>query len=693
MNLTDPITTIPGVGESYAKKLEKLGINSIKDLLYHIPHRYLDFRAVSPIRQTAIDQTYTITGTVDEITNSYTRRGKKITQAFLTDESGTIQLIWFNQTYLTKIIRPGDTIQASGKVTWWDRQKAIIAPLWQKTDQNDINTDITGALIPIYPETEGITSNWLHKTIRTAWEKCKHFLEEHHTESFLQQFELPKLPDALEALHFPKDPAYAEHARKRLAFDEMFAIQKLSKLRRDAWNRQQVLFRYDGSEHGQNIVDFISRLPFELTDAQHRVIKHVLEDLMKPQPMNRLIQGDVGSGKTVVAAVAAYAAHLAQQQTIFLAPTEVLAQQHAETLEHLFKDYDLQIARVTGSKKDDGFHTASIIVGTHAVFHHKEVLNPSGLVIIDEQHKFGVEQQKTLIAPTDTVPHLLTMTATPIPRSIALTIYGDQDLSLIDELPPGRLPVKTWLVPDAKRADAFAWIKDQILLTKEKRMPRAEGLPKLPQSDSYSYETDEHFLGEASSFNLPANQAIIVYPLIEDSDHETMADVKAATTEFEKLKKTFAPLNVALIHGRMPAKDKNSIIDNFRTGTIDILVTTSVVEVGIDAPGASIIVVENAERFGLATLHQLRGRVGRRGQQAYCFLFTSSTDELTLQRLKAMETHHNGLNLAKIDLELRGPGQLFGTRQHGVGELKFAKITDIELIEKTRQAVDLLNNQ
>jgi len=687
MDLHDPVTTIPGVGESYAKKLNNLGITTIQDLLYHIPHRYLDFRTISAIRIAEVDQAYTVVGTVLEITTSYTRRGKKITQATLSDDSGTLQLIWFNQTYISKLIQPGDTIRASGKISWWDRKKAIVAPLWQKATDHD---ETTGQLIPIYPETEGVTSNWLHKTVTTAWEKIKHAIEEHLDTELLRQFELPKLEQALETLHFPQDPQHAEQARRRLAFDEMLALQKQSQQRRVAWNQQKVTFRYNVTENGQKIVDFIANLPFELTDAQHRVVKHILDDLEKAQPMNRLVQGDVGSGKTVVAAIAAYVAHLTKQQTIFLAPTEVLAQQHADSLQQLFKEYGIRLARVTGSKKDDNFHTAHIIVGTHALFHQKDLLNPSGLVVIDEQHKFGVEQQKTLIAPADTAPHLLTMTATPIPRSIALTIYGDQDLSLIDELPPGRLPVKTWVVSDTKRPDAFTWIKDQILT---EQMPRAEGLLKMPQSGLYPYETDEHLLGEASnspSSSTPA-QAIIVYPLIEDSDHETMADVRAATTEFEKLTKTFAPLKVALIHGRLPAKDKNKIIEDFRNGNIDILVTTSVVEVGIDAPGASIIAIENAERFGLATLHQLRGRVGRRGQQAYCFLFTASDDEITNQRLKAMETYHNGLKLAEIDLELRGPGQIFGTRQHGIGELKFAKITDIALIEKTREALALID--
>lgn len=672
MSLHDPVTELPGVGESYAKKLQKLNINTVKDLLYHIPHRYLDFRKISPIRIAEVEQAYTVIGIVSEITTAYTRRGKKITRAVLSDDSGTIQLIWFNQTYVSKLIQPGDTIRASGKISWWDRQKAIIAPLWQKTTDQE---EITGQIIPIYPETDGITSNWLHKTATTAWEKAKHAIEEHLDTELLRQFELPKLDRALETLHFPQDPQQAEQARLRLAFDEMLELQRQSKKRRDAWNKQKVLFHYDVSGNGQDIIDFIANLPFQLTDAQHRVVKHILDDLEKGQPMNRLVQGDVGSGKTVVAAIAAYVAHLAKQQTIFLAPTEVLAHQHAESLRQLFKDYDIRLARVTGSVKDDEFHNAHIIVGTHALFHQKNVLNPPGLVIIDEQHKFGVEQQKALLSPQESAPHLLTMTATPIPRSIALTIYGDQDLSLIDELPPGRLPVKTWVVPDAKRTNAFVWIKDQIV---NKQM--------------LQHETDKYFSKEASSSSSSTpTQAIIVYPLIEDSDHETMADVKAATTEFEKLTKTFAPLKVALIHGRLPAKDKNKIIEKFRNGVIDILVTTSVVEVGIDAPGASIIVIENAERFGLATLHQLRGRVGRRGQQAYCFLFTSSDDEITTQRLKAMETHHNGLKLAEIDLELRGPGQLFGTRQHGIGELKFAKITDIALIEKTREALALID--
>lgn len=650
MSLTNPVTTLSGVGEKYAKKLEKLGIFTVYDLIFHIPHRYLDFSKVAQIKNIQIDETYTITGTITEIKNTYTRRHKKITTATVQDETGSIQLVWFNQVFLTKVLFAGDRIRASGKVSWWDRKRAIIAPVWKKIDEGE---PAIGDILPIYPETEGVQSNWLTKIVKSAWQKNKHLLVETLHESILHDFNLPTLVETLETLHFPTDLTKTEQARYRLAFEEVFSIQKESQKRRMQWNNQPAPFVVDMAKHNDGIINFIAKLPFTLTDAQHRVAKHLLTDLSKNRPMNRLLQGDVGSGKTVIAAIGAYIAHLHGYKTVILAPTEVLAQQHASTLQELFKEHALTIAIVTGSTKTDEFHAADIIVGTHALFNQKDTIERLGLLIVDEQHKFGVEQRAQLVTGQKITPHVLAMTATPIPRSIALTLYGDQDLSVIDELPPGRLPVKTWVVPQIKRQDSYNWIREQI--------SRMNGSP----------------------------QAIIVYPLINESEHETLTDVKAATSEFERLQKEFGSLRLALIHGRLPAKQKNQIIDQFRSGNIDILVTTSVVEVGIDAPSASIIVIENAERFGLSTLHQLRGRVGRRGQQGYCFLFTATDDDLTLTRLKAMETHHNGLELAEIDLKLRGPGQLFGTKQHGVGELRFAEITNIKLIEDTRKALEI----
>ncbi|MCA9390008.1 ATP-dependent DNA helicase RecG [candidate division WWE3 bacterium] len=655
MDISASITSVTGVGEKSAEKLERLGILTIEDLFYHIPSRYLDFRNAVPIKQATVDETVSITGEIWEISNAFTRRGKKITTAVISDESGTMELIWFNQTYLTKAIQPGDVIHAAGNVGWWAKKKAIIAPMWQKESPEG---DGLNTILPIYPETEGVTSAWLRKITKNAWDSSSNQINETMPERIIDKYDLLSLPRTLETLHFPKDFSNVKKAHYRLSFEEMFHLQQEALRRRAEWDQQESVFFLQKDQFNKEVDQLIESLPFTLTSAQTHVVEDVYADFLRKSPMNRLVQGDVGSGKTVVAAIAAYITYLAGYPTFLMAPTEVLAQQHYQTISSILKEKVSHIALVSGSKKTDSFELGDIIIGTHALFHQREKLPEAGLVIIDEQHKFGVEQRAQLVfREGHRTPHIMTMTATPIPRSLALTVYGDQDLSLIDELPPGRKPVKTWVVEDHKHEKAYQWIHDQVLSTQK---------------------------------NKP--QTLIVYPLIDDSEHESMADVKAATTEFEYLQHVFSDLRVELLHGRLKPTEKNTIVEQFRSGEIDILISTSVVEVGIDAPNATIIIVENAERFGLATLHQLRGRVGRRGQQGYCFLFSGTDDELTLQRLKAMETHHNGLKLAEIDLELRGPGQVFGTQQHGVGELRFAKITDLDLIQKTRDAAKITSD-
>lgn len=658
MQLIDPVTNIPGVGPSYAKKLEKLNILTVRDLLYHIPSRYLDFRNVTTLNRVQPDESYTVAGTVDAIETTYTRNGKKLTTAIISDEFGHLQLIWFNQTFITKVIGVGDYVSAAGKISWWDKQKAIIAPLWKKFDEQS-NALISGDILAMYPETQGVTSNWFRNIIANTWEVfkedvTKEWLSRNTPDPFLAN-DLPIPVEALETLHFPTDLAQTDRAKRALAFEEMLSLQHKAFARRKDWDSKPTSFTFVPNTTQPHIDTAINALPFPLTGAQQQAIQHILHDLSLNKPMNRLLQGDVGAGKTVVSSLAAYAAYLHDQPSILLAPTEVLAEQHFETVHGFLEQHGVSTALVTGSTKTQDFHTYDVIVGTHALFHQTDHLPQPGLVIIDEQHKFGVDQRATLIQSGAYTPHVLSMTATPIPRSIALTIYGDQDLSLIDELPPGRKPVHTWLVPENKRLKSYAWIKNQI--------------------QNSEFETQ----------NSP--QALIVYPLIDESESETMADVQSATKNYEKLTKVFAGLNVALLHGRMSSEEKNTIIKQFREGTIDVLVATSVVEVGIDAPNATIITIENAERFGLATLHQLRGRVGRRGQQAYCFLFSPTDDPVTIQRLQAMETHHNGMTLSEIDMKLRGPGQVFGARQHGVGELRFASIQDLDLIQKAREAV------
>ena len=465
-------------------------------------------------------------------------------------------------------------------------------------------------------------------------------------------------------IHFPKNQDEIDRARKRLGFDEFFLMQLQALKRRQEWQRNPLARRFTINDSRLTIDKFINSLPFKLTSAQTQAINEILKDLEKDAPMNRLLEGDVGSGKTVVAAVAIYATHLNGLQSALMAPTEVLAEQHYKEISKMFEPFGVKVALRTGSKKqlidsknrrsrtmDNG---QSLMIGTHALLFDSVEFENLGLVIIDEQHRFGVKQRAKLLKKVEggKTPHLLTMTATPIPRSLTLTAYGDLDLSVLDEMPPGRKEVTTWVVPNRKREAAYEWIKKQIVVGAQRDAPV---------------------------------QAFIICPLIEESEAETMQSVKAATAEFERLsKEVFPDLRLALLHGRIKSKEKNEILTAFKSGQYDILVSTQVVEVGIDVPTATLMIIEGAERFGLASLHQLRGRVGRSDRQSYCLLFTSSRSRKAYSRLKALEELNDGFKLAEIDLKLRGPGEIYGTKQHGLMKLKIASLSDVKLIETTR---------
>jgi ATP-dependent DNA helicase RecG len=477
-------------------------------------------------------------------------------------------------------------------------------------------------------------------------------IEEFLPEEMVKKEGLMAEKEAVSQIHFPSNKALAEKARERLAFDELFLIQLSALLRRREW--QEKALGHPLAVDQEKVLAFLASLPFTLTGAQKRSLKEILADLGKDQPMNRLLQGDVGSGKTVVAAASAYVTFLNGYQTLLMAPTEILANQHSATLKTLLIPLGVPVELVTGSHKNSSKckELAGVTVGTHALLHQQFDSAKVGLVIVDEQHRFGVEQ-RLLLAKKGHSPHFLTMTATPIPRTIALTLFGDLDLSVVDELPEGRLKVKTWVVPKEKRQPAYEWIHDRVKDTPE--------------------------------------QAFIICPLIEES--ETLTSVKAVTKEFGLLSQViFADLRLGLLHGRLKAKEKEEILNRFKEGRLDILVATPVVEVGIDIPNATIMLIEGADRFGLAQLHQLRGRVGRSLLQSFCFLFTENENPLVIQRLKALETTYLGGELAEIDLKLRGPGEIYGTRQHGFPDLRVASFSDLSLIQKTRKAAELVIN-
>ena len=620
MDLASPVTSLPGVGPIMAKKLSKLGLSSIFDLLYHLPFRYEDRSQISSLFTVQPGETVTIIGKIESIKNEFTRSRKLIQKAVVSDDSGPIDIVWFNQTFLTRTLRVGDIIGLHGKVDFFGPKKSIISPDYEQTTNNPALIHM-GRIVPIYPETAGVSSKWL---------RAKIFPLLGHLDNIP-----PFDPNSLRHIHFPESLDQVAPAHRRLAFDELFLLQLTSLIHKQSWHQIKLThpFHIDQAK----ILQFVSSLPFTLTPSQNQSLKEILADLSLPHPMNRLLEGDVGSGKTVVATIAAYSTHLNGFQTLILAPTQILASQHYITLKSLFEPLGINVDIITSSHK--AIQQAShVIVGTHALLNKS--FNRIGLVVIDEQHRFGVTQ-RTLAASKGESPHILTMTATPIPRTVALSLYGDLDLSVLTDPPQGRLKVKTWVVPETKRAAAYEWIKSLI--------------------------TDRQ------------SQAFIVCPFIEES--ESVKSVKAATVEFKKLKETFAKNRLGLLHGKLKAKEKDEVINKFRAGELDILVTTPVVEVGLDIPNATLMVIEAAERFGLAQLHQLRGRVGRSSDQSYCLLFSDSDT----QRLKALETHHSGIELAEIDLRLRGPGQIYGTAQHGTPQLKIAAYTDLSLIEKAKE--------
>jgi len=674
MNLATPISQIPGIGPVYVKRLEKLNIFSVKDLLEHYPFRYEDYSLITLAAQAQVGETVTIRGTIHSAKNEFTRNGKQMQKIQLFDGTGSMLLVFFNQPYLLTSLTNGTELAASGTVSFFGRNKAMISPEYEQIFERD--PIHTGRLVPIYPETAGVSSKWLRSKIALLLKRMGNDVEEFLPQNTLNSQNLMGYKSAINQIHFPESQEQAGKARERLAFDELFLTQLASQIRKRQWKEEKTTYQIRISKHEERINEFIKNLPFTLTGAQKRCIKEILSDLSQSKPMNRLLQGDVGSGKTVVAAIAMYATHLSGYKSVLMAPTEILAQQHFRTINNLLGSIGLTVGLITGSRNrkslnGDDKPDFDVIVGTHALLYNQDFENLA-LVIIDEQHRFGVEQRARL-KQKGIHPHLLSMTATPIPRSVALVIHSELDLSYIDEMPLGRKLIKTWLVPNEKREKAYEWIKNQLQIT------------------NYELKVNtktNHKLVTRNSKLVIKNQAFIICPLIEESDHESLQSVKAVTVEFERLqKKVFRDLKLGLLHGRIKSKEKEEILAKMNRGALDMLVATPVVEVGIDIPNATIMVIEAAERFGLAQLHQLRGRVGRNDKQSYCLLFTESTRDTTQKRLRYLESINNGAELAEIDMKLRGPGELFGTRQSGYSEFKLASLTDTALITKVRISV------
>ncbi len=647
MQLTDPISKLPMVGPRYETKLEKLGISSIEDLLLHIPSRYKDFRITTPIRQARIGDVVTIKAEIKSMKNIFTKTGKRLQIAEIADESGTMQALWFNQMFLTSTIKAGMHFSFSGKVSFYNRKVAFISPEYENLDS--VNAGVhTGRLVPVYPETAGVSSKWLRQKVTFTYQNFKSYLTEFLPKQELQKLNFIGYNKAIEAIQFPQELEEVHKGRERLAFNELLFHQLKSLHRKLDWSENKTAHHLKVNEDIYK--EFTDSLHFELTNSQKRSVEEIYKDLIGDKPMNRLLEGDVGSGKTAVAAAACFASFINGYQSIVMAPTQILAEQHYVTLNEIFKNFKVRVSLITSTGVKSGPGNTDIYVGTHALIHKKVKFNNVALVVIDEQHRFGVEQRAHLLQKSgkrNIAPHILTMTATPIPRTIALTVYGDLDLSTLDELPKGRQPITTWLIPPQKREGSYKWIDDQI---------ERDGI-----------------------------QVFIICPLIDESQIETMKQVKAVTQEYEAIKKIFNKRNVGLLHGKQNSKLKTEVLDNFKNGKTDILVATPVVEVGIDIPNATIMIIEAAERFGLSQLHQLRGRIGRGTKKSYCLLFTDVRSPKVIQRLNALQKTMSGFELAEYDLKMRGPGEIFGIKQHGFPELKIATWQDTELIKSARE--------
>lgn len=644
--LNESVRQLSGVGPALAKTLDRIGIHTRLDLLLHVPRRYDDYSHIIKIA-TALPGQVTVQGKFERITARYARGGLHVTEAVINDGTGKLKCVWFNQTYRSASLPRGVEVYVSGKL---DRVGQSFALSHPSVERVSAFTKNTARIVPIYPETRDLNSSKIRRIMPEALPAVRESAEILPGDILTDQ-NLMGWGESLRQIHFPQSLDLAAEARRRLAFDELFAMmlahglvkQKLGDLRAPIMKFDETLAK-----------QFVKSLPYELTAAQKKAAWQIFQDLGLSRPMNRLLQGDVGSGKTVVAAFASLMAIKSGYQVAVMAPTEVLARQHAETFTKMLEPFGAETAlliggikRISRSAVDRAIENgqAHLIVGTHALIQKAVHFAKLGLIVVDEQHRFGVRQRQTLVGKGKNIPHLLSMTATPIPRSLALTLYGELDITVIDELPPGRLPVITRVVPTRERNNVYKHIDSEI--------------------DA-------------------GRQVYVICPLVEDSD---ILGVKSVTSEYERLNQTvFQHRKIGLLHGKLSTVLKQAVLDDFKKGSIDMLVSTTVVEVGVDVPNATILIIEGAERFGLAQLHQLRGRVGRSGIQSYCYLITTA-DHMARERLEYMERTNSGFELAEADLKLRGAGEIYGVRQHGELDLNIAKLTDTKTISEAQRAV------
>jgi ATP-dependent DNA helicase RecG len=711
MELSDKLETKFRLDENQKRALRKLNLFSVADLLGYFPVRYSDISTVMKISELEVGASATVYGKVSKLKTKKTfHSGRPMAEGEIEDLSGKIKITWFNQAYLAKMLHDGESVKLTGKVTQGKNSIYLANPEFEKIPSMPIDVhdnlfkkneqENTGFSYPIYTETRGITSKWFYHTLSKIFkDHTLDKLEDYIPAEILRKYHLPTLKSALIWIHCPKNEKDAESARKRFAFEEVFCIQL---------ERQHDKFEYRKNKSFQiireeeKVKEFLQRFPFEPTNSQKKSIQTILEDMTKTFPMSRLLEGDVGSGKTAVAATAAYVAVMERPplppprfdyktpllrqegkqtfgnlQVAYMAPTEILATQHFESFIEYFRHLPINIGLITGSGcrkfpsklNPSGWTTISrsqllkwvangeipILIGTHALIQKSVKFKNLALVVIDEQHRFGTAQRRKLVRKDNIAPHLLSMTATPIPRTLALTIYGDLDLSLLDEMPAGRKQIITEIIMPNKRLDTYEKIRQELK---------------------------------------NGRQLYVICPRINEPDpeKEMALNVKSAVAEAKILKtKVFPEYEIGVLHSQMSKDKKEKVMQEFTEGKIHILCATSVVEVGVNVPNATVIIIEGAERFGLAQLHQLRGRVIRSSHQAYCYIFAEAKSEKTIERLKALKTAKNGFELAELDLTLRGSGGLGGTKQWGITDLGMEAIKNIKMVEAARtEAIRLI---
>ena len=699
--LDTPLFEVVGARSPSLRRLEKMGIRTVRDLLWHFPSRYEDFTKTYTVAELEPGQQATVRAAVEDIRARHSfRRHMSIVEATLADATGSIRAVWFNQPYIANTLRPGREANFSGKASVSDEgdlylnnptyELVRLRPGSQSDDGQEFSH--TGRLVPVYPETQGLTSRGIRFALQQVFRRLPP-LKEWIPDSVLDEFCFPPIEEALHGIHFPHSIEEANTARARFSFEDLFLLQLITlqeKLKLAVKHAPPMPADIEW------VKSFLARLPFELTPSQKKSLWEIIQDMERTHPMNRLLQGDVGSGKTIVAALAALIAARNGYQAAFMAPTEILARQHFETMKKLGGDGLPAFGLLTASAAiihygEDGLESKvskkefcdkaargdiPVIFGTHALIQRSVTFNKLGLVVIDEQHRFGVNQRAELAAKVGEggmVPHFLSMSATPIPRTLMLSIFGDLDLSLITELPSGRKPIETKIVPPTDRKAAYQFIRKEV---KDGRQVFVI-CPRIDPAE----EEDGNGAPAAAGTPAPAPSPARLRAL------QTALELKSVKEEFDRLsKEVFPDLRIAMLHGQMKAKEKEEVMKRFKGRDFDILVSTSVVEVGVDVPNATIMMIEGAERFGLTQLYQFRGRVGRGEHASHCFLMTTTAAQAANARLKAIIEAKNGFELAERDLQLRGPGQFFGQVQTGLPDVAMEALRDPELVKHSREA-------